>query len=149
MMNTIFAQIAERAEQDRLIAESEWRATVRCVAAGTANEKDVVATLKASGRALVDLQRDVDFQQHVYALYVTLAEWPVVEKAAQLVHQAAVAFHQRRQAHERALVVECQSLAVSQQVASAEKDRIVAAKTELEELLGEVVAWPEVAEVLG
>lgn len=144
MMNALFEAIAEREEADRQVAENQWRAVIRKIVAGTATEREVTATLKATGRSLADLQRDIDFQVSVEQLYVTLATWPTVDAAAQKAEAAFQAFCLRRQENFRSERDECAVLTAAVLTAQNAVEVVAAAKRDLEELLQEPISFPDV-----
>lgn len=151
MMNSIFEKIAEKAEEDRRVAEAEWASLVERLANEEPGvvERDILTLLKRSNRSLDELKKAVDWQKHILSLRATVNEWSTVERAAQRALRMAAEFHLRRQASERAMIAECHKITVSQQATHAERSRVLSAKDELSAILGEPIMLPEVAEVVG
>lgn len=145
MMNALLERINQKAEQDRLAAEAEWQAVVKKLAVDTGTEKEILGAIKATGRSLDDLARAVDWQKHILNLRSVLATWPSVDAAALTAESEFQSFCLRRQENFRNERDECSKVTAAQQNAQAAVAVVVAAKNELEELLGEVIAMPDAA----
>src|SRR5438093_13212615 len=97
-MGTIFEKLAAKAESDRLAAEHEWQAVVSKVADDAASEKEILAVLKACGRTLDDLQRDVGRQKRINELKAVVVTYSEASRALEEAAAKVADFNRERQA---------------------------------------------------
>lgn len=134
MTDTLFTQLAERAEQDRLAADCEWNSICHKIARGDADVASVSKVLKRSGRSVADLQREVSHIKRIAELRETIAQSDHVERQWSHANGEFVTFCAERQARHRADIAKLQELTTAKQAVDSVRAEIHAARCELDKM---------------